>query len=150
MIKSHPLLLRYRLMKLTCKPQEAITTFLNHRPLLLKYQSYTCKPHERIRKDQIKVIMTLLGLKPRTSCFLITGPIDESHGRMMTESQQFCNHEDLFCDVFIGLALHPFMQALIQVSIICDAIQGNQSEVERVTFSIFYLIEMPIWRGTFC
>ena len=28
--------------------------------------------------------------------------------------------------------------------------RGNQSEVEHVTFSVFYLIEMLIWRGIFC
>ncbi len=33
---------------------------------------------------------------------------------------------------------------------ICDAIWGNHSDVEHVTFSDFYLIELLIWRGTFC
>ncbi len=33
---------------------------------------------------------------------------------------------------------------------ICDVIQGNQSEVEHVIFSGVYLIEVLIWRGTFC
>ena len=32
---------------------------------------------------------------------------------------------------------------------ICDAIQGNQSEVEHVTFSVFYLIEEFIRRTIF-
>ncbi len=31
---------------------------------------------------------------------------------------------------------------------ICDAISGNQSEMERVTFSVFYLVEVLIWRWT--
>ncbi len=32
----------------------------------------------------------------------------------------------------------------------CDAIYRNQSEVEYVTFSVVYLIEVLIRRGTFC
>ena len=32
----------------------------------------------------------------------------------------------------------------------CDAISGNQSEGKHVTFSVFYLIEVLIWSGTFC
>ncbi len=32
---------------------------------------------------------------------------------------------------------------------ICDAIYGNQSEVEHVTFPVFYFIEVLSWRGTF-
>ncbi len=33
---------------------------------------------------------------------------------------------------------------------ICDGILRNQSEVEHVTFLVFYLIEVLIWRGAFC
>ena len=32
----------------------------------------------------------------------------------------------------------------------CDAIKGNQLELEHVTFSIFYFIQVLIWRSTFC
>ena len=32
----------------------------------------------------------------------------------------------------------------------CHVILGNQSEVKYVTFPVFYLIEVFIWRGTFC
>ena len=36
------------------------------------------------------------------------------------------------------------------LSAICDAIKGNQLELEQVTFSVFYVIEVLILRGTFC
>ncbi len=32
----------------------------------------------------------------------------------------------------------------------CDVILGDQSKIEHVTFSVFYLIEVLTWRGTFC
>ncbi len=32
----------------------------------------------------------------------------------------------------------------------CDAIQLNQSEVKHETFSVLNLIEVFIWKGTFC
>ena len=49
---------------------------------------------------------------------------------------------------FMGIYFQskPTTTPIVVVVYICDAIQVNQSEVKHVTFSVFYLIAIPIIR----
>ena len=64
-------------------------------------------------------------------------------------------HRSWLCAQEVNLYKISFLSLLPQMVItrfykICDAIQGNQSELEHVTFLVFYLIGVLIWRGTLC
>ncbi len=79
--------------------------------------------------------------------------IEMEHSRFPSD-KKIADNKETFSDLPIKIIFFPahviFFACINRTHIIMCCDLGNQSDVKHVTFSVFYLIEVLIRRGTFC